>query len=73
MSIVVLLMGTREDLDHLRSIKHLLEDTRVLLVLPDGNTETVRLAHEFTPRFLTYLDADFEDLSGVLKKILGNQ
>lgn len=73
MNIVVLLAGTREDLTQLRSIKHLLEDTRVLLVLPDGSTETVRMAHELTPRFLTYLDGDFEDLSAVLKKMLGNQ
>ncbi|MHC1744927.1 MAG: hypothetical protein AB9873_18135 [Syntrophobacteraceae bacterium] len=71
MSIVVLLAATREDLAELRSIKHLLEDTRILLVLPDGDPETVRMAHELTPRFLTYLDGDFSDLSAVLKKMTG--
>ena len=71
MSIVVLLASTREDLVKLRSIKHLLDDTRILLVLPDDQQETVRMAHELTPRFLTYLDGDFSDLSAVLQKMTG--
>ncbi len=71
MSIVVLLAATREDLVALQSIKHLLEDTRILLVLPDEDAQTVRMAHELTPRFLTYLDGDFSDLSAVLRKMTG--
>ncbi len=71
MSIVVLLAATREDLVALQSIKHLLEDTRILLVLPDADAQTVRMAHELTPRFLTYRDGDFSDLSAVLRKMTG--
>ena len=71
MSIVVLLAATREDLAELLSLKHLLEDTRVLLVVPDGRPETVRMAHELTPRFLTYSDGDFSDLSAVIRKMTG--
>lgn len=71
MSIVVLLAATREDLAELLSLKPLLEDTRVLIVLPDGRPETVRMAHVLTPRFLTYSDSDFSDLFAVIRKMTG--
>lgn len=70
-SVAILLAASREDLLGLHTIRHLLEDMRVLLVVPDGDPQTVRLAHDLAPRFLSYLDDDPSHLLAVLERMLG--
>lgn len=69
-SVAILMAADREILLGLHAIRHLLEDMRVLLVVPDGDPETVRLAHDLAPRFLSYLDDDPSHLLAVLERML---
>jgi len=46
-------------------------DHRLILVLPDDDMETISLGHALRPRFVTYAESDFIDISAVLGKILG--
>jgi len=71
-AIAVLFAATRKDLLDLLSLGDLLDDVRVILVLPDGQDDTIAKAHTLRPRFLTYSDSDFADVAAVLNKMLGN-
>lgn len=51
------------------SVRELLEDVRIILVLPDRKKNTVIAGHLFRPRFLTYSDVDFNQVAAVLRKM----
>ena len=67
----VLLAATREDLSDILSIRKLLGDVRIILILPDREEHTVAEGHRLRPRFLTYTDSDLGEVTSVLKKMLG--
>ena len=70
--ITVAMTATAQELISLLQIKDLLHDTRLFLVLPDRNADTVAKGHRLHPRFITYKDSDLMDSANVLKKILKN-
>jgi hypothetical protein len=67
---VVLLAVSNEDLLDFLSIRDLLRDRRIILILPDRNKNTIAKGHILRPRFLSYTDSDFADVFAVLKKCL---
>ncbi len=67
--VVILLLNSREELSNILSIHHLLQEMDILLVAPDSHPETVAMAHQLRPRFLTYINNDFEELIAVLQKM----
>jgi len=69
-SIAVLFAATREELSGLLSIRELLLDLRIILILPDRKKDTIAVGHKLYPRFLTYVDSDFKNLAAVLEKML---
>ncbi len=58
------------DLQSLFDLRNLLKDIRIILVLPDRTEEIISMGHKLHPRFLSYIDSDFNDVAGVLKKII---
>lgn len=50
------------------SLREFLHDRRIILVLPDSEPETVSLGHILRPRFITYGDSDYMDVSAILGK-----
>ena len=68
--IAVLLISGREELWDVLSIRHLLDNVKVILILPDRKNETIELGHKLRPRFLSYADSDLKDVAAVLKKML---
>ena len=72
LSAAVLLAHNREQLNALLTLRNLLRDIRVILILPDREASTVAQGHTLRPRLLTYADADFTPVVGaVLQKING--
>ena len=71
-TIAVLLAASRDALLDILSIRHLLCDLRIILVLPDGQDDTIAKGHSLRPRFSTYVDSDFTDVVAVLRKMLEN-
>jgi len=69
-AITVLLASSREDLLDILSIRELLCDTRVILILPDSEVGTVEKGHTLRPRFMTFSDNDFSEVVAVLGKML---
>jgi len=70
--IAVLLAASREDLSDILSLRDLLCDVRIMLVLPDRERDTIVKGHTLRPRFVTYADSDFVEMAAVLSKVLGN-
>lgn len=68
--IVVLLAMNREDLEHIVAIQELLFDSRIVLVLPDKEDDTLALGHTLRPRFVSYHDSSFKDVGSVLNKMM---
>ena len=68
--ICLLLANNREDLIDFLSIKDLLHENRIILILPDRQKETVDMGLQLYPRFLTYLEEDFDRVVSVLNKML---
>jgi len=70
LSICVFFAKSKAELFDLVLMKGLLFNLRILLILPDGDNETITMGHTLFPRFLTYADSDFKDVEAVLKKII---
>lgn len=66
----VLLAESMSDLKELFTLKNLLTDIRIIIVLPDRSDEAVSMGYKFRPRFLSYMDSDFSDVAVVLKNIV---
>ncbi|MEE8554017.1 MAG: hypothetical protein V3S72_12015 [Desulfobacterales bacterium] len=69
-AVAVLLFSGREELRDVLSIRHLFDNIKIILILPDRKNETILLGHKLRPRFLSYTDGDFKDVAAVLKKML---
>lgn len=68
--IIILLVSGGKDLKCLLSIRDLLIDHRIILVLPDSNSSNIACAHSFRPRYLSYAGGDFKDIALVLSRML---
>jgi hypothetical protein len=69
--VAVILADSEDDLLTILSISHLLYDVRFILVLPDREDPTVAIGHSLRPRFLSYSDSDFREVTAVLGKMIG--
>jgi hypothetical protein len=68
-TIAIILALSREELQEIISIRHLLEDAKIILIVPDTNPDTVAQGHTLRPRFLTSSETDFIDVAAVLKRM----
>lgn len=70
--ILLALTETDEELLRIVGISSLLSDVRLILILPDRDDRTVAIGHMLHPRFLSYADADFQDVAAVLVKMISS-
>lgn len=69
-SIAVLLAANREELIEMQKFRELLPEIYVILVIPDWQESTVKLAYLLLPRLLSQKKDDFTELIQVLKKMV---
>ena len=70
LKIGVLSIGSDAELDRLVSMKELLADMRLVLVLPDNRSRTLSKAHALAPRFITFDGAGMAALVSVVEKMM---
>ena len=68
--IAVLLAHNKKELSKILSLKDLFWNSRIILILPDQEMNTISKGHQLYPRFLSYVDSDFTDVAAVLEKML---
>ena len=69
-AIAVLLAASAKELVDFLFIRDLLSDVRIILIVPDRDDATISRGHKLYPRFLSYMDTDFNDVASVLGKML---
>ena len=70
--ILIFLADTDEELNQLYAIKDVVDDVRIILILPNNQPETLALAHLLRPRFITYIDRDVAEVGSVFQKMLNH-
>ena len=72
--IAILLASSKVELHYLNliSLRNLLSDMKIIVILPDSNADTVAKGHILKPRFLSYCDGDFQDVASVLSRMIEN-
>jgi hypothetical protein len=68
-TIVILLITAITEFYEIFSIRALLKDIRVILILPDRTSEVVSAGYKVHPRYISFIDSDLSELAGVLKKM----
>ena len=68
--IAVLVPGDERELNKFTVLRGLSDDIRILLVLPVCSPILILKGHILRPRFLTFADADLEEVGGVLEKMM---
>lgn len=71
-SVAVFLASSRKELRDIESLRGLLTEIYIILVLPDLNKGTIKAAHHLLPRYLSQKSGDFGDLKIVLHKMYAN-
>ena len=72
LTITCLLAAKKEDIEELVPMSNLFRNTRVILIVPDWDKETLAAAHQLRPRLLTHSDSDFAEVFTVLTKMMGD-
>ena len=68
--VVTLLASDEHDLLNLLSIRDLLMDQRIILVLQETSDANIANAHSLRPRYLSFAEGSFTDIALVLGKML---
>jgi hypothetical protein len=71
-TIAILLASTREELQDILSTRDLLWDTKIILIVPDMNRDTIAKGHTLRPRFVCDCNSDFVDVAAVLTLMIRN-
>ena len=69
-AVVVLVIGSRTELDEFLPLRPILQKTRVVLVLPDQARETLTLAEKLDPYYIKPPGDDFVELASIVDEIL---
>jgi len=67
---VVLVIGSRTELDEFLPLRPDLENTRVVLVLPDQTRETLTLAQQLHPYYIKPPGDDFVELAYIVDELM---
>ena len=67
---VVLVIGSRMELDEFLPLRPILQNTRVILVLPDQARDTLNLAEQLDPYYIKPPGDDFVELAYIVDEIL---
>ena len=70
---MILVAGSSAELDCLTAMGDLIHPLKIILVLPDQRRATVAAGHSLYPRFISFLNSDFEEIGSVMGRVIGNQ
>lgn len=73
MDISILIAVNKKQLSDLLFIKEEFRDIKIILILPDRESDTISRGHKLYPRFVSYIDSDFKEVGAVLEKMIKNK
>ena len=66
----VILAENINALKNIFTLKKLLKDIRIILILPDRTDKVISMGHKLHPRFLSYVDSELSEVAVVLKRMV---
>jgi hypothetical protein len=71
--VILLSVGSQVELEEIVAIQTpaLFRESKIILILPGHDQTMIFTGLRLQPRFMTYVDSDFSEISRVLAKILG--
>ncbi len=69
LAIALIVAASQEEFQKVIELRSLLNDLRIILILPERKKETIIQGLTLRPRFLTFADADLTDVIAVLNKM----
>ena len=70
--IIVFLISSAEEFEHLDLNREYLSNTQCIIILPNSEETMVSKALSLYPRYLAYINEGFEDVCAVLNKMIQN-
>lgn len=67
---IVLNASNKKDLLDIISLRDILWNVRVIIVLPDRDAATTSMGHTLRPRLISYADSDFLEVFAVLSRMI---
>ena len=71
-AISIIMVTNKNELLEIISMQHLLNDTKIILILPCKGEDLFTMGCMLYPRFVSYTDSDFKDVSDVVEKMMKN-
>jgi len=68
-----LIAGSKRELEEMHLMKWLLHGIGTILILPDGDADTVAAGYELRPRFMGCLHDDGDEIAAVLSRMLARE
>ena len=68
-SVLVLMVGSRDELIQFNSMSSLFDNIRVILILPDSKKDTFSLGLKLKPSFISDVNSNLKDVVSVLEHI----
>ena len=68
-SVVILLIDSKEELIQFNLMNILFDNSRVILILPDRSKDTLALGFKLKTSFVSYVDSNLQDVASVLRQI----
>lgn len=72
-SVIIIIVNCEEDFRGIFSLEPLLDNIRLILVLPERTTAMMAMGLQLNPSFISYWDSEFLDIISVLERIYHRQ
>jgi hypothetical protein len=69
---MVLAAVSKKELRKMQAFRDMLTEIYIILVIPDRQENTIKLAYLLKPRFLSTFEDDFTDLNQIVAKMIRN-
>jgi hypothetical protein len=70
--VLILCPKSKKETEKIISMLDVLSDAKIILVLPKRDRDLVKMAYRIFPRYMTFADEDFANITMVLKKMSGS-
>lgn len=67
---IVILTTNRKEFEKILSIRDLLRDLKIIIIIPNRKPETLSDAHKLYPRYISSIDEKFDNTVAVVIKML---
>jgi len=69
--IAVVCLKNKKEIQQVTDMQEIFNGTKLILVLPKRDQESIKAAYKIFPRFLAFADDNFSDIASIVEKMTG--